>query len=58
MPPGEHGNMGTAEPTAKAEKEKGKKKKKRLPRVKGKKRIREPRKGSILLVGGGSRREK
>lgn len=50
--------MGTAEPTAKAEKEKGKKKKKRLPRVKGKKRIREPRKGSILLVGGGSRREK
>ena len=48
--------MGTAEPTAKAEKEKGKKK--RLPRVKGKKRTREPRKGSILLVGGGSRREK
>lgn len=39
-------------------KKKREKKKKRLPRVKGKKRIREPRKGSILLVGGGSRREK
>ena len=48
--------MGTAEPTAKAETEKEKKKK--TSTGKGEKRTREPRKGSILLVGGGSRKEK